>query len=173
MNIFSSLLIFYIFYLIIKSAKKKSKETADTSDSKTTAYGKQSRAYQNTYADTKNTASASQMLPRTPPSPRQAGKEAVRTAETTEKTAEKTTVEYLADKAEKIEQGQQLQEKESNHAYQTSASANGTRAAERIIEGVSVPQDRRPIKCHYCGADNMVPTASHEVFTCYFCREVL
>ncbi|MEG1848233.1 MAG: hypothetical protein RRX92_05560 [Lachnospiraceae bacterium] len=91
-----------------------------------------------------------------------------------EKSTEKrehSMMDYLSDKADKE---QESQDKE-RHAAEAARviSDNGARAAERVIDGESIPMDRVKKRCGYCGADNMIPRNSHEPYTCYFCREML
>lgn len=49
----------------------------------------------------------------------------------------------------------------------------GASEGVRLYEGDSVPAGMRPVKCSYCGADNLIPVNAGGKYTCYFCREEL
>ncbi|MDD2972509.1 MAG: hypothetical protein PHE02_10310 [Lachnospiraceae bacterium] len=82
-----------------------------------------------------------------------------------------TTVDYLAQKAEKEQQNQDNQARIAK--MNTPSRADGRRMAVRLFEGDLPPAGTRVIKCNYCGAENLVPQNSHDRFACFFCREDL
>ena len=82
-----------------------------------------------------------------------------------------STMAYLQEKAkqDEIEHAREKQE-EARRLHQ---NYGGLRAAERLYEGDSVPNGKRCVVCAYCGAENLIPMASREKYSCYFCREPL
>jgi len=47
------------------------------------------------------------------------------------------------------------------------------RIALRLMEGDPVPEGYVCVRCHYCGAENLVRRNSRDYHSCYFCREAL
>lgn len=82
-----------------------------------------------------------------------------------------STMAYLQEKAkqDEIEHAREKQE-EARRLHQ---NYGGLRTAERLYEGDSVPNGKRCVVCAYCGAENLIPMASREKYSCYFCREPL
>ena len=82
-----------------------------------------------------------------------------------------STMAYLQEKAkqDEIEHAKEKQE-EARRLHQ---NYGGLRAADRLYEGDSVPNGKRCVVCAYCGAENLIPMASREKYSCYFCREPL
>lgn len=80
-----------------------------------------------------------------------------------------STMAYLEEKAkqDEIEHAREKQE-EARRLHQ---NYGGLRAAERLYEGDSVPNGKRCVVCAYCGAENLLPMAAREKYSCYFCRE--
>ncbi|MCM1252935.1 MAG: hypothetical protein NC321_08940 [Clostridium sp.] len=94
-----------------------------------------------------------------------------RQQQTAQPSPQGSTMAYLEEKArqDEIEHAKEKQE-ETRRLYR---NAGGLRAAERLYEGDGVPNGKRCVICDYCGAENLVPTASREQYSCYFCREAL
>ena len=82
-----------------------------------------------------------------------------------------STMAYLQEKAkqDEIEHAKEKQE-EARRLHQ---NYGGLRAAERLYEGDSIPNGKRCVVCAYCGAENLIPEATREKYSCYFCREPL
>lgn len=86
--------------------------------------------------------------------------------QTVSQSPEQSTMDYLAEKAKKEQESQDKAAK-----MNTPTRVNGRRVAIRLYEGDLPPAGMRVVKCHYCGAENLVPHNSTEKFVCYFCRE--
>ena len=82
-----------------------------------------------------------------------------------------STTAYLTEKAE-ADAREHAKEKyeEQKRLYET---RGGLAAAERYLDGDSIPQGKKCIKCGYCGAENLVPMIPRTKYSCYFCREPL
>lgn len=82
-----------------------------------------------------------------------------------------TTTAYLMEKAE-ADAREHAKEKyeEQKRLYET---RGGLAAAERYLDGDSIPQGKKCINCGYCGAENLVPMMPRTKYSCYFCREPL
>lgn len=82
-----------------------------------------------------------------------------------------STMDYLEEKARQdaIEHAKEKHEEE----MRLRKSYGGLRAAQRHYDGSAIPGDKRCIVCAYCGAENLVPIAARERYSCYFCREAL
>lgn len=179
MNFFSIVVLFFIISFVAKTIKAKNEQAQNGNVQRDSPY---KGVNQDTYhpqsyvkppvqaasAAGRNYTTPAEPIRRNPAKPIEILSKDIK--QVTEK-KEQSTVDYLSEKAEKEQQSQDLER--YNAARERSASGNGIQAAERVIEGVSVPVDRRMIHCNYCGADNMIPGHSHEKYTCYFCREVL
>lgn len=78
---------------------------------------------------------------------------------------EMTTVEYLADKAQKEEMSQKQASFDENKAR------NGNiQLAMRIPDSGMVPAGFFVKKCSYCGAENMLKHGERRLTLCYFCQ---
>lgn len=82
-----------------------------------------------------------------------------------------STTDYLKKKAEEDARAHAKEKREEDERLRI--SYGGLRAAERYLDGDSVPSGKRIVRCSYCYADNLVPFAFHEPMSCYFCREKL
>ena len=82
-----------------------------------------------------------------------------------------STTAYLMEKAE-ADAREHAKEKyeEQKRLYET---RGGLAAAERYLDGDSIPQGKKCINCGYCGAENLVPMIPRTKYSCYFCREPL
>lgn len=82
-----------------------------------------------------------------------------------------STTAYLMEKAEADAREHERETyEEQRRLYE---SRGGLAVAERFLDGDSIPQGRRLVRCGYCGADNLIPTAARTGYGCYFCREPL
>lgn len=90
-----------------------------------------------------------------------------------EKGKEQSTTDYLKQKAAMDELGHRQEESQQRMRQEKYDRGNGLVTAERLIEGDSVPRDRKVLKCGYCGAENLVPVNMRSRYACYFCREAL
>lgn len=82
-----------------------------------------------------------------------------------------STTAYLMEKAEADAREHEREKyEEQRRLYE---SRGGLAVAERFLDGDSIPQGRRLVRCGYCGADNLIPTAARTGYSCYFCREPL
>lgn len=80
-----------------------------------------------------------------------------------------STTAYLMEKAEADAREHEREKyEEQRRLYET---RGGLAVAERFLDGDSIPQGRRCVRCGYCGADNLIPTAAKIRYSCYFCRE--
>ncbi|MCM1046953.1 MAG: hypothetical protein NC433_00815 [Clostridiales bacterium] len=82
-----------------------------------------------------------------------------------------STMAYLEEKARQDAMEHAREKREE--ARRLNITYGGLRAAQRCYEGDSVPSDKKCIVCSYCGANNLIPQAARERYSCYFCREAL
>lgn len=82
-----------------------------------------------------------------------------------------STLAYLEEKARQDAIEHEMEKREE--ARRLYESSGGLRPAQRLYEGDMVPNGCKCISCGYCGAQNLIPVAARERFSCYFCREPL
>lgn len=83
-----------------------------------------------------------------------------------------STTEYLRQKA--LEDQREHEEEARREAMRLRRETGGRRAAQRHYDGDSIPRGMRPVRCGYCGAENLIGDYEKQSdFTCYFCREIL
>lgn len=87
------------------------------------------------------------------------------------KDEQESTLAYLEEKARQDAIEHEMEKREE--ARRLYESSGGLRPAQRLYEGDSVPNGCRCVACGYCGAQNLIPVAARERFSCYFCRERL
>lgn len=88
-----------------------------------------------------------------------------------EKDEQESTLAYLEEKARQDAIEHEMEKREE--ARRLYESSGGLRPAQRLYEGDSVPNGCWCVACGYCGAQNLIPVAARERFSCYFCRERL
>ncbi len=82
-----------------------------------------------------------------------------------------STLAYLEEKARQDAMEHEKEKREE--ARRLYESSGGLRPAQRLYEGDSVPGGCKCVVCGYCAAENLIPAAARERFSCYFCREPL
>lgn len=90
-----------------------------------------------------------------------------------EKGKQQSTTEYLKQKADFDEKEHNREREQQQEKQKDYERGSGLITAERLIMGDSIPNDRRVLKCKYCGAENLVPVNIRSKYGCYFCREIL
>ncbi len=82
-----------------------------------------------------------------------------------------STLAYLEEKARQDAMEHEMEKREE--ARRLYESSGGLHPVGRLYEGDSVPNGCKCVACGYCGAQNLIPAAARERFSCYFCREPL
>ncbi len=90
---------------------------------------------------------------------------------TNNKDEQESTLAYLEEKARQDAMEHEMEKREE--ARRLYESSGGLRPAQRLYEGDSVPGGCKCVVCGYCAAENLIPAAARERFSCYFCREPL
>lgn len=82
-----------------------------------------------------------------------------------------STTAYLMEKADA--DAREHEQEKLEEQQRLFRSRGGLEVAERLYDGDPIPRGKRCVVCGYCGADNLLPAAARNTYSCYFCREPL